>query len=72
MVGGVQYILILVTHRHGLPDETWHEPDPEDPLSLIDQVKDFTPFEKYKKFLCRNKTFTVPVAGGVGVGLQLC
>ena len=50
MVGGVQYILILVTHRHGLPDETWHEPDPEDPLSLIDQVKEFTLYENYKKF----------------------
>ena len=32
----------VMTYRHGLPDETWHEPDPQDPLSLIDQVKEFT------------------------------
>ena len=24
--------------RYPLPDETWHEPNPEDPLSLIDKV----------------------------------
>ena len=28
----------VITFRHGLPDETWPAPDPEDPLSLIDQV----------------------------------
>ena len=25
-----------------MPDETWHEADPEDPLSLIDQVKELS------------------------------
>merc|ERR1719460_2945275 len=29
----------VLTYRHGLPDETWHEPNPVDPLSLIDQVE---------------------------------
>ena len=65
MVGGVQYILILVTHRHGLPDETWHEPNPVDPLSLIDQVKDFVTFKRDTK-IC-----SAIFSGGVGVGLQL-
>ena len=41
--------MILLTNRHGLPDETWHEPNPEDPLSLIDQVKEFTLYEKNTK-----------------------
>ena len=36
----------MLTHRHGLPDETWHEPNPVDPLSLIDQVKDFVTYER--------------------------
>ena len=31
----------MITFRHGLPDETWPAPDPEDPLSLIDQVLRF-------------------------------
>ena len=30
----------VLGYLHGLPDQTWHEPNPEDPLSLIDQVKD--------------------------------
>ena len=55
---------MLLTYRHGLPDETWHEPNPVDPLSLIDQVKDSVTYEreihKYAIF-----------QGGVGVGLQL-
>jgi len=29
----------VLTYRHGLPGETWHRPNPEDPLSLIDQVE---------------------------------
>ena len=28
----------VITFLHGLPDETWPESAPEDPLSLIDQV----------------------------------
>ena len=28
----------VLTYIHGLPDNTWKEPDPEDPLSLVDQV----------------------------------
>ena len=28
----------VLTYIHGLPDDTWKEPDPEDPLSLVDQV----------------------------------
>ena len=28
----------VITFLHGLPDQTWPAPDPEDPLSLIDQV----------------------------------
>ena len=36
----------MLTNRHGLPDETWHEPNPVDPLSLIDQVKDFVTFKR--------------------------
>ena len=29
----------VFTYRHSLPDASWHEPSPTDPLSLIDQVK---------------------------------
>ena len=36
----------MLINRHGLPDETWHEPNPVDPLSLIDQVKDFVFYER--------------------------
>ena len=28
----------VLTYIHGLPDDTWKEPDPEDPLSLVDQL----------------------------------
>ena len=28
----------VITFLHGLPDETWPAPVPEDPLSVIDQV----------------------------------
>ena len=28
----------VLTYLHGLPDQTWPEPDPQDPLSVIDQV----------------------------------
>ena len=28
----------VITFLHGLPDETWPESAPEDPLSVIDQV----------------------------------
>ena len=28
----------VITFLHGLPDETWPSPQPEDPLSVIDQV----------------------------------
>ena len=28
----------VLTYLHGLPDETWREPSPDDPLSLVDQV----------------------------------
>ena len=39
----------MLTYRHGLPDETWHEPNPVDPLSLIDQVKDCVTYERDTK-----------------------
>ena len=29
----------VISFVHQLPDETWQEPSPEDPLSLIDQVR---------------------------------
>jgi len=29
----------VLTYLHGLPDQTWPEPEPEDPLSAIDQVE---------------------------------
>ena len=29
----------VLTYLHGLPDQSWPEPDEEDPLSVIDQVK---------------------------------
>merc|ERR1712018_934751 len=29
----------VINYVHELPDETWHEPSPTDPLSLIDQVE---------------------------------
>merc|ERR1719151_68204 len=29
----------VIRYLHGLPDATWHEPTPDDPLSLIDQVE---------------------------------
>ena len=28
----------VISYVHGLPDETWPEGDPDDPLSLVDQV----------------------------------
>ena len=28
----------VISFIHGLPDETWPEPDPSDPLSVVDQV----------------------------------
>ena len=28
----------VLSFIHGLPDETWPEPDPSDPLSVVDQV----------------------------------
>ena len=28
----------VITFDHGQPDETWPEPQPDDPLSVIDQV----------------------------------
>ena len=33
----------VITFLHGLPDETWPAPVPDDPLSVIDQVL-FSPF----------------------------
>ena len=30
----------VFTYLHGLPDLTWQEPDPEDPLSVVDKVAD--------------------------------
>ena len=29
----------VISYIHELPDPTWREPSPTDPLSLIDQVK---------------------------------
>merc|ERR1712037_253570 len=31
----------VLSYKHALPnpDEAWHEPEPEDPLSLVDQVE---------------------------------
>ena len=29
----------VISYVHELPDPTWREPSPTDPLSLIDQVK---------------------------------
>jgi hypothetical protein len=29
----------VISYIHGLPDDTWQEPSPTDPLSLIDQVE---------------------------------
>ena len=28
----------VISFIHGLPDESWPEPDPSDPLSIVDQV----------------------------------
>ena len=28
----------MLTYIHGLPDDTWMEPQPDDPLSIVDQV----------------------------------
>jgi len=32
----------VISFIHGLPDETWPEPDPSDPLSVVDQVSRLT------------------------------
>ena len=29
----------VLTYLHDLPDYTWQEPDQDDPLSLVDQVR---------------------------------
>ena len=28
----------VISYVHGLPDNTWPEPNPDEPLSLVDQV----------------------------------
>ena len=28
----------VISYLHGLPDNTWQEPNPDEPLSLVDQV----------------------------------
>ena len=28
----------VISYLHGLPDYTWQEPNPDDPLSVVDQV----------------------------------
>ena len=28
----------VISYLHGLPDDTWQEPNPDEPLSLVDQV----------------------------------
>ena len=43
----------VLTYIHGLPDNTWKEPDPEDPLSLVDQVS-FAICFYVKHFTCWN------------------
>ena len=32
------YTIQVLQYMHGLPDDTWQEPDQEDPLSLVDKV----------------------------------
>ena len=33
-----KYTIQVLTYLDGLPDNTWPEPDPKDPLSLVDKV----------------------------------
>ena len=33
----------VLTYLHDLPDYTWQEPDQDDPLSLVDQVRKAMP-----------------------------
>ena len=28
----------VISYLHGLPDDTWQEPNPDEPLSMVDQV----------------------------------
>ena len=35
----------VLSYTHGLPDESWKEPSPEDPMSVVDQVRRFKRFE---------------------------
>ena len=37
-LGGSKYGEAVLNYRYGLPDESWPEPDPHDPYSLIDKV----------------------------------
>ena len=39
----------VLTYRDGLPGDTWKEPDPSDPMSVIDQVHMFN----YRKELVK-------------------
>ena len=32
------FTIQVLTYLDALPDQTWQEPDPEDPLSLVDKV----------------------------------
>ena len=32
------FTMQVLTYLDGLPDDTWKEPNPEDPLSLVDKV----------------------------------
>jgi len=38
-LGGSKNGEAVINYRYGLPDETWPQPDPNDPLSLIDKVE---------------------------------
>ena len=37
-LGGSKNGEAVINYRYGLPDESWPEPDPHDPYSLIDKV----------------------------------
>ena len=49
----------VITFLHGLPDETWPAPAPDDPLSVIDQVQ----FHLAPSYIL--------LAGGTGNGVRV-
>ena len=59
-----------LTYLHQLSGPTWPEPDPEEPLSIIDQVLDLFQLFHIKRF--PEVGFIRVLTGGTGDGVHAC